>query len=48
MDITTLFCEIDDFCKENIKNNTEYKLLINGDKAFRNRNNKTSVPFKPA
>lgn len=43
MDITTLFCEIDDFCKENIKNNTEYKLLINGDKTFRNRNNRMSI-----
>ena len=43
MDITTLFCEIDDFCKENVKNNTEYKLLTQGNKLFRNRNNKMTI-----
>ncbi len=42
MDLTTLFCEIDDFCKIFMTKNTNFK-LANGNNAKRNRPNRMSL-----
>jgi hypothetical protein len=42
MDLTTLFCEIDDFCKIFMVNSKNYK-LSNGNNTKRNRSNRMSL-----